>query len=249
MKNKTESKGNNNLILKRLVITVILIFTVFAVANYVTNEDMRTYVDRNILKKELVENNIKSIEIDSENNLNIYAYSKYISVFEKNELKLYDSSGNNVKTLNIEIAKPIVDKEEEYFVIAESEGKSIYLIKGANIVWKNEIDGKISKINVNENGYVSVIVTNNTYKSIIYVYNPEGIQLFKRYLSSTLAVSTDISPDNKHLVFGEIDFSGVSVKSGIEIMSMELAIKEPKNSTEKKYTAEDGKILIDLKGQ
>lgn len=247
MKNKTKSKENNNLILKRLVITAILIFVVFVVANYVTNEETRSYINRNILKKELVENTIKSIEIDSEINLNIYAYSKYISVFSKNELKLYDSSANNIKTLNIEISRPIVDSEQHYLVIAENEGKSIYLLKDTNILWKNEIDGKISKIDVNENGYVSVIVTNNTYKSIIYVYNPEGIQLFKRYFSSTLAVSTDISPDNKHLVFGEVDFSGVSVKSGIEIISMELAIKDPKNSTEKKYTAEDGKILIDLK--
>lgn len=247
MRDKTKSKENNNLILKRLVITAILIFIVFLVANYVTNEEMRSYINRNILKRELVENTIKSIEINSENNLNIFAYSKYISVFAKNELKLYDSAANNVKTLNVEISRPIVDSEEQYLVIAENEGKSIYLIKDTNILWKNEIDGKISKIDVNKNGYVSVIVTNNTYKSIIYVYNSEGIQLFKRYLSSTLAVSTDISPDNKYLVFGEVDFSGVSVKSDIEIMSIELAIKDPKNSTEKKYPAEDGKILIDVK--
>ena len=49
---------------------------VIAVANYVTNEKVRTYVDRNILKKELVENSIKSIPINSENNVNIYAYDK-----------------------------------------------------------------------------------------------------------------------------------------------------------------------------
>ena len=247
MKNKTKSKEKNNLITKRLIIASILIFIVIVVANYVTNEETRSYINRNILKKELVENSIKSIEINSEDNIKIYSYSKYISILSKNKLKIYDSSTKNIKTLDIEISKPIVASEEEYLVIAESEGKSIYLVKDTNIVWKNEIEGNISKINVNENGYVSAIVTNNTYKSIIYVYNSEGTQLFKKYLSSTLAISTDISADNKYLAFGKVDYSGISVKSGIEIISVELAIKDPQNSTQKEYTAEDGKILIDIR--
>lgn len=247
MKNKTKSKEKNNLITKRLIIASILIFIVIVVANYVTNEETRSYINRNILKKELVENSIKSIEINSEDNIKIYSYSKYISILSKNKLKIYDSSTKNIKTLDIEISKPIVASEEEYLVIAESEGKSIYLVKDTNIVWKNEIEGNISKINVNENGYVSAIVTNNTYKSIIYVYNSEGTQLFKKYLSSTLAISTDISTDNKYLAFGKVDYSGISVKSGIEIISVELAIKDPQNSTQKEYTAEDGKILIDIR--
>ena len=247
MENKTKSTEKNNLILKRFIIAVILVFIVIVIANYITNEDTRTFIDRNILKKELVENSIKSIEINSEDNIKIYAYSKYIGIFGKNELKLYDSLANNIKTLNIEITRPIVDTKKEYLVIAENEGKSIYLVKDTDIVWKNEIEGNISKISVNENGYVSVIVTNNTYKSIIYVYNTKGTQLFKKYLSTTLAISTDISLDNKYLVFGKVDYSGISVKSGIEVISMELAVKEPKNSTIKNYTAEDGKILINVK--
>lgn len=247
MKNKTKSNEKNNLIFKRMIITIILIFMVIAVANYITNEETRTYVDRNILKKELVENSIKSIEINSEDNMKIYAYGKYIGVFGKNELKLYDSSAHNVKTLNIEISRPIVDTENEFLTIAETDGKTVYLIKDADIVWKNEIEGNISKINVNENGYVSVIVTNNTYKSIIHVYNPDGTQLFKKYLSTTLAISTDISSNNKYLALGILDYSGISVKSGIEVISIELAIKEPKNSTIETYNAEDGKILIDVR--
>ncbi|MGN1299384.1 MAG: DUF5711 family protein [Candidatus Scatovivens sp.] len=247
MKDKIKHKEKNNVILKRLAITIIMIGVVFFVAIYTTNEDVRSYINRNILKNELTENSIKAIEISSENNLDIYAYSKYITVFGKNELKLYDSSSNNVKTLNVEISKPIMASEENYLLIAESEGKTLYLIKDTDIVWKDEIDGSISKINVNENGYVSIIVKNNTYKSIIYVYNPDGTQLFKRYISSTLAISTDISKDNKYLVFGEVDYSGITVKSNVEIISMELAIKEPLNSTEKKYSAEQGKILIDVR--
>ena len=98
MKNKTKSKEKNNLITKRLIIASILIFIVIVVANYVTNEETRSYINRNILKKELVENSIKSIEINSEDNIKIYSYSKYISILSKNKLKIYDSSTKNIKT-------------------------------------------------------------------------------------------------------------------------------------------------------
>ena len=232
---------------KRFIIFLLLIAIVLFVAYYVTNEGMRSFINRNILKNELTENNIKAIEINSEDNPNIFAYSRYIGVFSKNDLKIYDSSSTNIKTLNIPISKPIIATEEEYLLIAEKEGKSLYLVKGANIIWKNEIDDTITKISVNENGYVSIIAKNNTYKSIVYVYKPDGTQLFKKYLSSTLAVSTDISKNNEFLLIGEVDYSGIAVKSGVEVISIELAIKEPQNSTQKRYEALQGKILIDAK--
>lgn len=244
MKEVKGIKRDNNFKRKFIIYTILAVLVLF-VANYVTNENSRSFINQKILRKELEENNIKYIEINSEEKPDIYAYSKYITVFSKNELKIYDSSASNIKTLNIEISRPLKNTNGKYLLMAENEGKNIYLIEDTNIVWKNEIEGKISKINVNENGYVTVISTNNTYKSVIYVYNPDGTELFKKFLSSALAVTTDISKDNKHLLIGTIDYSGISAKSGIEVISMELAIKDSQNSTEKKYEIPQGKILID----
>jgi hypothetical protein len=244
---KNDNEKKKNRITKRLLITVLLVLLVLGVAVYTTDEQVRSYINKNIIKSEVTENSIRAIEINAQENPKIYAYSRYISVFSKNELKLYDASASLYKTLNIEISKPLMTSAGRYLVMAENDGKTIYLVEDANIVWKNEVEGNILKINVNENGYVSVIVKNNTYKSIIYVYSPDGTSLFKRYLSSSLAVVTDISKDNKYLVFGEIDYSGISIKSNIEVISIELAVKDPKNSTEIKYNAEDGKIITNIK--
>ena len=87
----------------------------------------------------------------------------------------------------------------------------------------------------------------NTYKSIIYTFNREGMQLFKSYRSTALVVGTDISKDNKYLVFGEIDYSGINAKSKINIVSIERAVKDPNNSIEKEYEAKQGEVIIKLK--
>ena len=244
---KEKKKVENKLILKRLIIISILFLIVLVVANYVANEDARQFINKNILRKQLDENTIKSIEINSDENPVIFGFNKYICVFSKNELKFYDSTTNIINTLNIEVSKPIMKSKGNYLLIAEEEGKSIYLIKNTNLIWKNEIEGNISSINVNENGYVSMVISDNTYKSIVYTYNPEGTQLFKYYLSTSLALGTDISKDNKYLVLGEIDFSGIKVKSKLKVISMDLAVSNPKNSTIKEYEEKEGRTIVSLK--
>ena len=243
MKENKKSKKS----LKRIIIALILIFVVFLVAGYVTSEETRNFINKNLLGKKLDEETIKKIEINTDENPKIYAFSKYICLFSKNELKFYDASTNLVNTLDVQMSNPIIKSSGKYLIMAEESGKSICLINDTNLAWKNEVEGNITNINVNKNGYVSVVVTNNTYKSIIYTYNREGVQLFKSYRSTTLVVGTDISKDNKYLVFGEIDYSGINSKSKINIVSIEKAIKEPNNSIEKEYEAEQGKIIAKLK--
>ena len=234
---------------KRFIIFLLLIAIVLFVAYYVTNEGMRSFINRNILKNELTENNIKAIEINSEDNPNIFAYSRYIGVFSKNDLKIYDSSSTNIKTLNIPISKPIIATEEEYLLIAEKEGKSLYLVKGANIIWKNEIDDTITKISVNENGYVSIIIKNTTYKSVIAFIDPTGLEVFRTYLWANYALCTSISTNNKYLAIGEVDYSGTILKSFVKIVSVEKAQSDPKNSMIYTYESDNGEVITDINYQ
>ena len=62
-----------------------------------------------------------------------------------------------------------------------------------------DLDGNISKININKNGYISLILSEN----IIVTVNPEGKELFRTFLSKTYGVDTDISDDNKYLAIAE----------------------------------------------
>ena len=146
---------------------------------------------------------------------------------------------------------PIVASRGKYIVVAEQNGKKIYLINGDNIAWQNDINGEISGVNVNRNGYVSVIVTNTTYKSVVILYNPEGKELFRSFLSSTYAVCTDISNNNKYLAIGEVDYSGTIVKSNIKILSIALAQNksEKENAVINKYESNTGEIVSAIRYQ
>ena len=115
-------------------------------------------------------------------------YDKYIAVLNKKTLYTYNSSGQNVAENDINISSPIFANKNKFLAIAENNGSKLYLMSGTNIVWQNTLEGKISKISINKNGYVSVIVSGTSYKSVIILMDPKGKELFKTYLSSNIAI-------------------------------------------------------------
>lgn len=235
-------------IIKIIICSIIIISIVIISALYVTNSDFRLSIDR-MLNKEISENNLKTIEINSEDNPKAYAYDKYIVVLEKGVLKSYDKTANEITSIDISITNPIIDSNSGYLVIGEKGGKNFCVIYQNEVLWQSKIEGSISKITVNPNGYVSIIVTNTTYKSLVIAYNNKGTELFKTYLSSTYAICSDISNNNRYLAIGEVDYSGTIIKSKVKIISIDLAKNDPKNSIVNSYESQSGEVITNINFQ
>ena len=190
-----------------------------------------------------------SIEIEESDNSNIYAFNKYIGVLNKNNFKIYDSTGKEDNKLTLEITKPIFNFDNRYLVVAEEKGKKVYLIEDKEIVWEKEVEGSISQVVVNKNGYVAVTVVDTLYKTTIEMYDNKGEELFKTFLKSTRAVSTSISEDNKYLAIAEIDTSGTIIQSNIKIISIEDGKNDAENSIKKIYNGENNDLITNIKYQ
>lgn len=247
------NKYKQKLTTKRKICIVIVILIILMILgliiSYIKIENFREWADNYVFKKNIENKDIASINIDLSNNQSIYAFDKYITILEKNMLTLYNSNAMKVCELDVNINSPIYAKNGKYLCIAENGGKNIYLISGGNIVWQGNVDGTIQKINVNKNGYVSVIEKGTSYKNIIITYNNEGREQFKTYLSSNSAIATDISDDNLYLAIAEIDTSGAIIKSSIKIISIDKAKKDPTNSIEKNISAQQGDLITNIKYQ
>lgn len=244
--NKTLNKKK---VIFSIIILIIIIVLVIVSSLYITNTSFRETMDKYVFRKSITENNLDYIEIDTENSPNIFAYDKYIVTLEKNTLTQYSQSGKKEGSLEIQVSDPIFDAEGKYLVVAEKNKQKIYLIYNDNIVWEKDIEGNISKINVNKNGYTSVIISGTTYKSVIAVYDKEGKELFKTYLSSTVAVDSSISEDNKYMSFGEVNTSGTLIQSSIKTVSIEKAKQTPSDSIINTYDAEQNDLLINIQYQ
>lgn len=241
-------KLDNKKIIIYTIIAVIVIALIIITVVYNSNKNFRNFMDKYIFFKDVSEENLPIIEIDYNSNTNVIPYGKNICVLKENTLTQYDLSGKEEKQVKIEISNPIYDVNGKYMVIGEKNNQKIYLINGDHIVWEGSIEGNLTKITVNKNGYVTAIVSGTTYKSVIITYNEKGSELFKSYLSSTIAVDACISPDNNNLAYAEISTSGTAIQSKIKVISVSEA-KEKNTEPKFTYTASQGNLIMRIKYQ
>ena len=242
-------KINKKKIIIATTIAIIVIALIATSILYINNKQARNWIDKNIFRKEKTQNNLPSVEIEESNTPRIYAFNKYIGILNKNNFEIYDSTAKKETTLTLEITTPIFSSDNRYLAVAEEKGKKIYLIEDKNIKWETEVEGNISQITVNKNGYVAVTIVDTSYKTVIQMYDSQGTPLFKTFLSSTRAVATSISEDNKYLAIAEIDTSGTIIQSNIKIYSVEDATSKPKESLKKTYNGENNDLIVDIKYQ
>lgn len=237
---------NTKKIALSVVISIFVIAVIVIVALYITNSEFRNWIDIEIFRKEISQDGVTTIELNESETSNIYAFSKYIGILSKNTLALYDSNGEEKTNLEVQITNPLFDSSDRFMIIGESKGKKFYVIEDKEVAWESEVEGNISKVYVNKNGYVAVIMTGTSYKSEVQVFDPEGNSLFISFLSYTMAVDVAISNDNKYLAIAEVDTSGTIIQSNIRITSIEKARTDPRNSDENNYKSEQNKLIVNI---
>lgn len=247
-KEDTKRKINKKKIIIISLIILILIAIITISIIYVKNQQARDWIDKNIFRKEVLQDKVTTIELKDNQN-NIYAFNKYIGILNKTQFNIYNQNGNSEAELEVQISNPLFNSANRFLAIAENQGQKMYIIEDKEIKWEAEVEGNIEQININKNGYVAVSITGTSYKTVIAVYSPAGKELFKTYLSSSRAVDVTISNDNKYLAIAETDTSGTIITSSIKIISVEKASTDPTNSVEKTYEGESNKLITNIQYQ
>ena len=248
--NKVKDRKINK---KKLIITIsigiFLLIVLITMLLYNANSDVRAFLDQYLFRKNITQEKLDSIILNYDSNISVFAYNKYICVLAENKLIEYNNSGNKVKEIELEISNPVYDVNNKYLAISEKNGSKINLISGTELMWTKEIDGKISRINVNDSGYVGIIITGTSYKSVISVYDNEGNELFKTFRSTTTVVDVDLSDNNQYMAFAEVNTSGTTVQSEIQIVSIENAKKNPSEAIIYTNEEENNKLILNIEYQ
>lgn len=228
---------------------IILITIIVLIIVYIFNVQFRNWCDKHILGKEILQEDTREIEIDGDENPQVYAFDKYICLFRRKTIEFYNKVGTKVGEIETNLNNAKFASAGRYLAICEQDGKEFYLIDGKEKVYENEVDGTISQINVSRSGFVSVVLSNNSYKSIVSVYNKEGKEIFKTNLVTSRVVDVSISQDSQYLAIAEVDISGILTKSTIQIVSIELAQTKPAEAIVYKYEVPEGKLIINVEYQ
>ena len=245
---KFKERRKNRKVIKFTIITLIAIIILVFIALYMANKSFNSFIDTYILKKRISENDANSLTIDTDNLSLIYAYDKSLVVYSDVSINFYNTDAKQTGNIEMTLSKPIADSEDKYLALADYGLQKLCLIKSNSLVWQKDIEGKISKVSVNKQGYVAVSVTGTTYESIVMLFNENGDLLFSKYLS-TYVIDVDISDDSKYIAIAEVDNSTILPVTKIEMVSLGLASTSSENATINTYEAESNKLLTGMNFQ
>lgn len=223
LKSFKEKKINKKkLIILIVLLTILILIAVFSFL-YFRVTPIRIFFDKYLFRKDVTEGSLPSVATESSN---VYTFNNNVLEQYENTLTFYNKNGTKETSLDIKLVNPIVHTSGDYLVMAERNGQKLYLISNKNIIWEKDIEGNISTVYVNKNGYVAVSITGTTYKTIVSLFSQNGSELFKRFLSNTSVMDLAISSDNKYLAIAEADSSGAVIKSSIEVIDINNALKQ-----------------------
>mgnify|MGYP000178676327 FL=1 len=250
---KKEYQIQREINIRKIIITGIVVVLILAVviifSLYIAEEGFRKWVDINVLRKDISSESVATVDLNVDKNNQIVCYNKYIGILNEKNLKIYNSAGENITDISVNINTAIFSTNDRYLAIAEKNGQELCVISDKTYLWTQKVDGEIQQICVNKNGYVILVTTDTTYKSIITVYDNNGKQLMRNFLSSSRVTDVSISDDNKYLAYSEIDTSGTLIKSSVNIISIEKAQSNSAESTIYTKEAETSKMILKIQYQ
>ena len=245
---KFKEKQKNKRMFKYSLCILVVVFILIITSLYIANKDFKSFIDTYILRREVRESNSNSIAIDTDGVSLIYAYDKNIATYTGGKVVFYDTHGKESGNIEIAFSKPIANSKEKYLVIGDLGAQKLCLISNNELLWQKDVEGKISKVSVNANGYVAVSTTGTTYESMVMIYNAKGELQFTKYIS-TYVLDAQISKDNKYLALAEADNSKISPSSKVELISIDKAVSDSENATLNTYQGETGEVITGIKFQ
>ena len=228
--------------IKLIIIITIIVFLIAFFGLYKFNYSFRQGVNNLIPLRANTDENALMINID-QNAINaILGYAEYFAILKQNTITGYISQEPEF-TNNVSITNPVYSAEGKYLLIAEKGADTVYLYNGENLVYENKVGGEITGLTVNKNGYAAVVAKKSGYRSVVTVYNPEGVEMFLTYFSTTYASHVKISPNNKNMAIVEVDTSGIQVSSAIKFIQID---KVAQSTQAINAVKENGRIISDI---
>ena len=173
-------------------------------------------------------------------------------ILKDNKLVHYNSNGKEELNIDVQISNPIIDINNRFLIIGEKDKQKLYLISNGNKIWEKDekdIEGNITRVCVNKNGYSAIILSGTTHKSVIELFDASGKKLFRTYLSNTMALDVDISNDNKYMSFAELNTNGTKISSSIKTISIEKAKDNSSDSIVNIYETKQDSLALNIKYQ
>ena len=136
-------------------------------------------------------------------------YKDYILCVNETSVTAYDQNGKTKWAIGIHMSDPIIDVNDDYYVIAERGGKKVSLFEGKKRLYEQEADGAIRTASISAGNDVVLVTDKEYYKGAVLVINKSGDKVFSWNSGNDDITEADIKKGTRTLVpFLIFEFSG-----------------------------------------
>lgn len=163
---------------------------------------------------------LNEISFNPKENPVFHEYKGLIIKCTKDYIKALNKKGEEVWSRHIAISKPLIKSNGSELVVADLEGKDIYVFSGRNLKWNEKFDGKLINVDISESGYIAVVQEGKGFRNTVRVFDPRGLEMFIRNIGEKYVISANIAPSGEQLIINSLDVSGVDLNPTLEFFDM-----------------------------
>jgi len=148
-------------------------------------------------------------------------YGDYIAKCSSAGILFFDKKGDVVWSEGITYKNPILKTNGKELLVADTGGHDICVIRDRSVLWKDRLDVSVLNADISEDGYVTVVTSSKRDNNEIRVYNPRGLELFRKVIANDFAVSAHISPSEEYLAVSCINTNSTGAYSRLKLYDMQ----------------------------
>jgi len=135
-------------------------------------------------------------------------------------VKGLDKNGKEVWSVPVNITNPLLKTNGIELLVTGIGSKEIYVIKGKSIKWSAKFEDNILNAHISDDGYVTVVSEAKGYRGQVRVFDPSGIEMFKRFVAENFVINAEVSPSGNQFLINCIDASGIEAVSYIDFFNV-----------------------------
>jgi len=159
-------------------------------------------------------------EFDAREKPKFIVYKDYIVKCGGSGIWFIDKTGEVIRSEGLIYNNPIIKTNGSQVLVADQGTGDLAVLNSGSVQWREKIDESILNADISEDGYVSVITTAKRDNNEVRVFEPHGVELFRKVIASDFAVSANISPSEESFILSAISTGAVGAYSVYKFYDM-----------------------------
>ncbi len=224
---KVTSSSKKSGIILFILLFIAIMFMAFTAYLKSKNISINS-IDINKLFNSVVENRVAEekelklweIRYEAKDRPTFIVYKDLIIKSTLHGITAIDKQGNEKWNFPVKMNKPLLKTKGLNLVAADIGGTMVLAIDQKGIKWEETFEGDIINVDISKKGFITVVHKVEGYKGVVRVFDPEGQEVFKRYIIDTFVFSGEVMPSGESVIINSIDISGIGATSCIEFTDL-----------------------------